>query len=388
MKIDMNLNIKKTDKMAWFTESLWVSILPYVKASVAWTHDNEPFWRYEDFMKSIDYINKTKFKGFCQSSDDLTNKLEMAAFLGNFQQETGDPSIVSPYPWGNSSDIPTKKITDGPSGGGLAIMEGSIVDIRLGQVDNKYDLKGTCKLSDQEKQIINTRENDISGIVSNLAGVNQPGFGLGSGTGGGAVFQEGLYTVSDDGTIWGNDILPKPSTTDRHYACLGPYCQYGGRGAIQLSYNYNYTECSKDLFEDLRLVQYPNLIITTDIENFNGKPFYFGFPGKNPGGDNQLPENIRDTTPPARQLSFIVCLWFWMTLRSGKKISCHDSMVKYKTHGITSCNIIVNNQSGEDPKSWAANKIKYYTRICKIFNIQDVIYEKTINFPGSVESHN
>lgn len=383
MKIDIKLNIIKKNSI-WFTQELWVSIFPYIKASAAWAHDNEPFWRYEDFMKSIEYINKSKFKGFCQSSDDLSNKLEMACFLGQLQQETGDPSIVSPYPWGNSPSIPDKKVTDGPSGGGLAIMEGSIAEIRLGPVlESNYDMKSTCKLSPQEKKIINTLEDDISGLVSHLAGVNQPGFGLGTGTGGGAVFQEGLYAVSDDGTVWGNDILPKPSTTDRHYACLGPYCQYGGRGAIQLSYNYNYTQCSLDLFDDLRLVQYPNLITTTDREKFNGKPFYFGFPGKNPGGDNQLPKNIKDTTPPARQLSFIVCMWFWMTLRSGKKISCHDCMVKYKTHGITGCNIIVNNQSGEDPKSWAANKIKYYIRICKIFGIPETIIDNTIIFPAN-----
>lgn len=334
-------------------------------------------------MESIDYINNhDKLKGFCNSGDYLTDRLELASFLGNFHQETGDPSISSPYPWSYPKNLPLGDDTDGPAGGALSIMEGVAPVMVLGDGKVPYILKSANKLTKQEQDIIKTNETVIRGYVSSLDSVNQPGFGLGSGTGGGAVFQDGLFAVSDDGTLWGNDILPKPSIADRKYACLGPYCQYGGRGAIQLSYNYNYTECSRDLFDDMRLVKYPNLIVTTDRKRFNGKPYIFGFPGPNPKGNNRLPKDIEDTTPPARQLAVITCLWFWMTDRSGRDISCNYSMRNWKTHGITACNLIVNNQSGESPGSWASKKIDYYKRICKIFKIPDDIVQQSIIFPA------
>lgn len=385
MKITLTLNIKPSDSL--FTEDEWVEIFPYHKISAVWAHDNKPFWTYEDFMRSIEYINKhEKLKGFCNSGDYLTDRLELASFLGNFQQESGDPSIMSPYPWSYPKNLPEGKVTDGPSGGAFSIMEGVAPTMVLGDDKIPYVLKSTVKLTKKEQDIIKTSETVIRGYVSSLTGINQPGFGLGSGSGGGAVFQDGLFSVSDDGTLWGNDILPKPSISDRKYACLGPICQYGGRGAIQLSYNYNYTWCSKDLFGDYRLVQYPNLITTTDRKKFNGKPFYFGFPGVNPGGDNQLPKEIEDTTPPARELAFITGLWFWMTNRSGRDISCNYSMKNWKTHGISSCNMIVNNQSGEIPGSWASKKIDYYRRVCKIFKIPDNIVDQSIVFPAHKDS--
>ena len=385
MKIQLSLNIKQPgeDTLPLFTEGEWVKIFPYCKVSAAWTHDNKPFWTYSDFMESVKYINNhEKLKGFCNSGDYITDRLELASFLGNFHQETGDPSIEAPYPWSYPKNLPVGDDTDGPAGGGFNIIEGVSPQMVLGDDKLSYVLKSANKLTDQEKDIIKTSETVIRGYVSSLVGVNQPGFGLGTGTGGGAVFQDGLCAVSDNGTLWGNDILPKPSVSDRRYACLGPYCQYGGRGAIQLSYNYNYTYCSKDLFGDMRLVQYPNLITTTDRKKFNGKPFYFGFPGVNPDGDNQLPKDIEDTTPPARQLAFITSLWFWMSNRSGRKISCNYSMKNWRTHGITSCNLIVNNQSGEIPGSWASKKIDYYRRICKIFKIPEDIVEQSIVFPA------
>lgn len=376
MRITLHLTNKKI-----LTEEEWVKIFPYAKASSVWTHDGEPFWTYSDFMKSIDYINSHEtLKGFCNSGDYLTDRLEMASFLGNVHQETGDPSIEVPYPWSYPKNFPQGGATDGPAGGALSIMEGVSPQISLGP-PGVGELTSSNTLSDLEKDIIKTNEETIGSSINSLAGLNQSGFGLGTGTGGGAVFQEGLFSVADDGTLWGNSILPKPSTTDRHYACLGPFCQYGGRGAIQLSYNYNYSWCSKDLFGDYRLVQYPNLITTTDRVNFNGKPFYFGFPGRNAGGENRLPKEIEDTTPPARQLAFITCLWFWMTNRSGRDISCNYSMKNWKTHGITACNLIINNQSGGEKGSWASKKIDYYRRICKIFKIPKDIVEQSIVLP-------
>ena len=379
VKIQLQLTLTNTSQNPQIvSQEQWETIFPYSKLSAVFTHDNRPFWTLEDFLESVNFINNMKFKGFLQSDDTLTNTLELASFLANFHQETGDPSLQAPVPWLQKTSGLNH---EGPAGGALAILEGVVPSIFFGEYTGpKAELQSTQKLSSLEKKILGTDEDTITGVILNLKPVDQPQFGLGQGTGGGVVFQDGLYAVSDDGTLYTNDILPKPSISDRRHACLGPYCQYGGRGAIQLSYNYNYTECSKDLFGDLRLVRYPNLIITTDRESFNGKPYFFGFPGPNPGGNNKLSQDILTSTPPARQMAWIVCLWFWMTNRSGRKISCHDCMTMYTTHGITGCNMIINNQSGEG-NTWATKKLEYYRRICKIFGISKDIVEKSIILP-------
>lgn len=126
-------------------------------------------------------------------------------------------------------------------------------------------------------------------------------------------------------------------------------------------------------------MKYPNLIITTDREKFLGKPFYFGFPGPNPGGNNKLPEFISNTTPVARIMGWLVCLWFWMDKnRSGRKISCHQAMLDPYNIGITTANAIINNQSGLIKGTWAYNKNLYYIRICKILGVNS---ENTIVSP-------
>lgn len=392
MKIELNLNINTdtdtdtdTGIEEWFTEEIWTKIFPYIKCSSVWTHDNQPFWRYSDFLESIKYMNnhyKEDFHGFIDSDNLLTNKLEMASFLANFHQETGDPSIEAPYPWSYPKREKKGYSYEGHAGGGLAVMEGCSAQVVLDDPTPSSVMKKSIPLSDLEKDIIGTDKESIKSIVASLKSINQPNFGLGMGTGSGVILKEHYQAVSDNGTLLKAGSLQEGDP--RSYTCLGPYCQYGGRGAIQLSYNYNYTDCSLALFDDFRLVQYPNLVITTDREKFNGFPFYFGFPGPYLNGANKLPREIERTTPPARRLAFITCLWFWMVPRSGRKISCHYSMINWKTYGITSCNMIINNQSGCSP-SWAYNKILYYRRICKIFNIPDDIVESSIVCPVNKE---
>ena len=366
---------------SWFTKELFEKIFPYAEASLVFTHDQKPFWDYISFINSIKWMNEhkdTRFHNFCSES-----KYELAAFLANTHQETGDPSLKIPYPW-LYPPAPQKTGPEyGDAGGLLSIMEGcsAMIAPHPSNASSPFtgDLNSTMPLTSNTRKLIGLNDSDIISVcVMNLNGINQPNFGLGAGTGGGVVFQDGLAGVSDDGTLYGDnckdkDVKPSkeciPSTTDPKYAALGPYAQYGGRGAIQLSYNFNYTSCSLELFGDYRLVRYPNLIITTDRLNFNGKPFYFGFPGPNKNGNNQLPKNILDTTPPARMMAWISTICFWMLPRSGKKISCHECMLNPTKYGITSVNMIVNNQSGCTPGTWAANKNKYYIRICNILGI-------------------
>lgn len=370
MRIILDLHLLQDKQQHWFNEELWTKCFPYIQCSSVWTHDNKPFWTYTDFMESIKL-----FPEFCNSKDQLTNKLEMASFLANFHQETGDPSMEAPYPYSYPKNQKTGEDYEGPAGGGLAIMEGGIAQVILDEAQIPVnEIKRTIKINKEEQKYIGTKNQEIKSIVSSLKTINQPQFGLGQGTNGGAVLGA-YYAVTDDGRLV-NDTNSKET-------CNGPYCQYGGRGAIQLSYNYNYSDCSMALFNDLRLVQYPNLITTTDRNKFNGNPFYFGFPGPNKGGANKLPEEILSTTPPARRLAFMTSLWFWTTLRSGRKVSCHYCMVNWKTHGITSCNMIINNQSGCQ-ESWASKKIQYYRRICKIFGIDPNVVEQSIICPVKI----
>lgn len=371
----------------WFTLEIFEKIFPYASVSVVFTHDDKPFWDYLNFINSIKWMNSHKdsrFHNFCTDSTDLINKYELAAFLANSWQETGDPSIQIPYPYLFPPASARSGVEYGSAGGLMSLMEGSCAAIAFhpkGTVSPiKGDLNHEVTLTKNERYMIGLADTDtLSTSVMNLASINQPGFGLGSGN---PSFQDGLVAVADDGTLYGDNpigseppgfIKPskecKLSVTDRRYAALGVYCQYGGRGSIQLSYNFNYCYISLELFGDYRLVRFPNLITTTDRKNFNGKPEYFGFPGINPKGNNQLPPDISATTPPARMMAFITAVCFWMLPRSGRKLSCHQCMLEPNKIGITGVNLIVNNDSGCINGTWAWNKVQYYIRICKIFNI-------------------
>ncbi|KAI9023917.1 hypothetical protein DFJ74DRAFT_666607 [Hyaloraphidium curvatum] len=163
------------------------------------------------------------------------------------------------------------------------------------------------------------------------------------------------------------------------------YCQYGGRGVQQLSYNFNYAPCSLELFGDYRLVRYPNLIITVDRKSFMGQPGTFGFPGPNPGGNNQIPANIASTTPPARQMAWITSLWFYMRATSSRSITCHQAMMDPFRYGITAANVVVNSQSGCESNSWASAKNAYYRRVCGILGVDAGVIERTIVCPAAIQ---
>jgi hypothetical protein len=383
---------------SWFTEDDFEKVFPYSAASAVYTDDLKPFWTYSSFIEAIKWMNAhqdKRFHGFCtESRDQNINRLELAAFLANTHQETGDPSLNIPYPWW---PVTVKKTGPeyGPAGGLLCIIEGACAAVVPHPVKDKlsgeYDLVArNIRLTKTARDMIGLdHQYDLTATVSKLRTVNQPGFGLGTGT---AAFQPGLVAVSDDGTLYGDNpqgsdaLTVKPSNTitntkDRAYASGGVYSQYGGRGAIQLSYNYNYSTCSLELFGDYRLARYPNLIITTDRTFLNGKPEIFGFPGTQPNGNNKLPLNILRTTPPARMMAWITAICFWMLPRSGRSISCHQCMLEPTRYGITCVNLIVNNDSGCKP-GWAYNKVEYYKRICSILGIS---HDKTIVCPPNVE---
>lgn len=392
----------------FLTEELWNEIFPYSKASSVFTHDNQPFWRREDFINAVKWLNGHKNKmyhNFGQGSDNtLINKLEICSFLANTHQETGDPSLTVPYPWGWPKAAPKGYRYEGPGGGCMAICEGICPIITFGEQAVSGVLKSSQVLNQKEKEILGVTDSVINSSVSILTPMAQPNFGLGAGTGSGAVFQPGLVAVADDGTLYGDqpltqdneersiirptsEVIGKP-INDRKYSALGAYSRYGGRGAIQLSYNYNYSECSLALFGDYRLVRFPNLIVTTDRRGHLGKSEYFGFPGPNPDGKNNLPIKIENTTPPARILAWLTCLWFWMdNRRSGRLVSCHEAMLEPFKMGITTCNMIINNDSGCSLGTWAWNKNKYYQRICKIMGISENIVTTSILCPPAKEAY-
>ena len=383
----------------WFTQDDFEKIFPYAAASSVYTDDLKPFWTYSAFIEAVNWMNShsdKRFHGFCtESRDQKINRLELAAFLANTHQETGDPSLLIPYPWW---PVTVKKTGPeyGPAGGLLAIIEGTCAAIVPHPVKDKlpgnYDLvANNILLTKTARDMIGLdSQYTLTASISKLQTVNQPGFGLGTGV---AAFQPGLVAVSDDGTLYGDNPRGSDastvkgtssliqSTTDRRYASGGVYSQYGGRGAIQLSYNYNYSTCSLELFGDYRLARYPNLIITTDRTFFNGKSEIFGFPGPQPNGNNKLPLEILRTTPPARMMAWITAICFWMLPRSNRPISCHQCMLEPTKYGITGVNLIVNNDSGCKP-GWAYKKVEYYKRICSILGID---WDKTIICPPNSE---
>ncbi|KAI9005121.1 hypothetical protein DFJ74DRAFT_692900 [Hyaloraphidium curvatum] len=390
-----------TPLVSWITEELWDRIFPYAAASTIWSTDGRPFYTREAFLAAVDYMQahpNASLHGFGTASDDLTNRIEVAAFLASAVQETGDPSLVIPYPWASSTPPAAK---EGPefnsqgAGGLLSLMEGlaqqvMLVDTPSSPAPFAGALSVVAPLTDRQVSLIGTGQRAIAVTVNSLANSNQAAFGLGGGTNTGVIWQPGLAAVSDDGTLYGDGVpaagvLPSAQATgsDRKTACYGTYCQYGGRGVQQLSYNFNYNPCSLDLFGDLRLVRYPNLIISEDRTNHHGHPATFGFPGPNPGGNNQLPADIASTTPEARVLSWATSLWFWMAATSGRGMTSHAAMMKPFEYGITSANVIVNRQDGCNG-GWAASKNAYYRRISAIMGIDAAVTESSIVCPGKL----
>lgn len=372
----------------WLTQDIWDTIFPYMECSAVYCpSDNLPFYSRQSFIDAIEWLNNhkdTSLHNFGTASSDINiNKYEIAAFLGNFQQETGDPSLTVPFSWLYPPAAKQTGPQTGQSGGGLCILEGLTTQVFPHKIDEKVPYKGVMEITLKNlrpkiQSLLGLQKDHlITCVVENFNSAYMPGFGLGTGN---PSFQDSYVAVSDNGTLYGNGSLSKTdvviptknlvaSVSDRKFACLGIYCQTQGHGPIMLSYNYNFCDCSISLFSDYRVAKYPNLLTTVDRNTWNNYPKIFGFPGPNPDGKNLLPKNIIDTTPQARILSWISSIWFWMSLRSGRKISCHQCMMEPAKYGITSVNLIINNQSGNIFGTWASEKIVYYKRICNILQL-------------------
>ncbi len=120
---------------------------------------------------------------------------------------------------------------------------------------------------------------------------------------------------------------------------------YHGRGPIQLSYNYNYGQFSKDYFGDkLVLLQDPDRLTNDAV------------------------------------ISFASAIWFWMTPQSPKP-SCHQAIIgtfvpsandisakRLPGFGLT-LNIINAPQCGCSPSEHVQNRYNYYAQYCRMFGI-------------------
>lgn len=383
----------------WFSADHWDMILPYADLSAVWCpSDKKPMFSYESFMDAVDWMNKhpnEQFHGFGTSSPDpFVNKHEVAGFLASATQECGDSSLSAPYPWTSPRPVLKAEVWEGKAGGGLiSILEGvypRVINHPKGDPPKGLLVHTIDRLRPVPQKVLRIRDDEsLSIVIDSLAGANQPGFGLPNS--GAVVNQPGLCAVSQDGTLYGDQpasskdvVVPtkelKYSLTDPRYSCSQTFCQYGGRNMKMLSYNYNLTWCSMDLFGDYRLVRYPNLLITLDRKTFNGHPKTFGFPGPKLDGANQLPNDIHETTPNVRVLGPVTSLWFWMKATSGRKLTCHECMMQPSKYGVSSAFRVINNQDGLTPGTWAADKMEYYKRICRILGID---CSKTIvNPPG------
>jgi len=367
---------------------MWDFIFPYADLSAVWCpSDKKPMYTYEAFMQAVDWMNahpRADFHGFGTSSADaFVNKHEVAAYFANMQQEVGDKSLAAPYPWSWPKVEPTGAAWEGSAGGGISLIEGVAPVVAVHEKGTPPPFTGQLSftLSNPRpipKKVLGLRDNEaISCVITDLSRANLPGYSIS-----GAVSPlPGLTVVSQDGTLYGDqsrskkDVLVpfskiRQGSKDPRDSCSEAFCSFQGRSILQLSYHFNASDCSTDLFGDYRLVRYPNLLVTVDRVKWNGFPKIFGFPGPRLDGSNPLPKDVEETTPDARILGHLSCLWFWMTPRSGRKISCHGCMLQPTKYGITSVNCVVNNQSGLDKGTWAADKLDFYRRICRILNIE------------------
>ncbi|CAE8586964.1 unnamed protein product [Polarella glacialis] len=412
-----------------FDQQAFDRVFPFATVSSVWTSNpydsrvvkGSPFWNYESFLTAIDIMEASPipmFHGFASSNaDPKVNAMELAAFLANMQQETGEPALVVPktydlcllggsclkdgwcdatHPcpdgcsqkcimktqWSgqctctsgtewNATDKrcedPNKPpvvidptcneantVCNGPAGGAVNLIEGALVSAIMpspapAPFPFPAQLNQSCGMKAAAPQ---------------MKGADQPGFGLPK-----CAFEEtNSACVSSDGTLWTGPIDKSAFTPSRFWgaswnkqtqgwksACQGQQtdkcicqngtigCQYGGRGAIQLSYWYNYNQASLDLFGDFRLIVWPNLIIGLEY----GKVL-------------EIPGDVLSDTPAPPVMAWLTCFWFWMTHRSGYSFSAHDAM--QLGYGITCVNMIINGQAGCSPGEWATEKNVFFIR--------------------------
>ncbi|KAK0581933.1 hypothetical protein LWI29_019728 [Acer saccharum] len=154
----------------------------------------------------------------------------------------------------------------------------------------------------------------------------------------------GWATAPDGPYAWGYCFL-KEQNPQSSYCASGYPCpkQYYGRGPIQLSWNYNYQECGKDIGADL--INNPDLLTTNAV------------------------------------ISFKSALWFWMTPQSPKP-SCHDvitgkwqpSAADQSAGRVTGYGVITNIinggiECGHGKDSSVDDRIGYYKRYCDILGV-------------------
>ena len=377
------------------------------------------------------------------SNDPQTNMYEVAAFMGGVQQETGDNALSTNTSCAGSevsvcsgfkSNCVTQGDCFGPCGfvcndygtwkgcgcaddadptwnnqvnamvcpgfepdvpppilnGGLTFLyEGGLSSVTLSNAACASGL--TMPLSKEASELLRCKNVCASWNPekNGLPVVSQPAFGLPNG----AVADYAM--VSTDGTLYKpggvslattnknapwNQVVASTGDTTKE-TCRDGFvgCQYGGRGAQQLSYNFNYNDCSLALFGDYRLSKWPNLLTSTNREHPGDAPYLctaanqhvcddmFGFPG------GSLPADILATTPTARELAWLTSLWFWMDPeRSGYAFSCHDAMLEPKL-GFTCTTMIINGQSSCQEGTWAAAKQVYFKQICKYLGLPEPV---------------
>ena len=328
--------------------------------------------------------NSCMKEAWCNDSDspcsaDCNQTCKMSTAYG------GKCECNSGYEWNDAAKKCTKggikpddtivcnknKLCNGSAGGAIQLLEGALVSgITILTSATPPSSEHIYSFPDS----LNINDCKITAKSPVISKGNQSSFGLPNS---GAIVGPNAASISSDGTLyigitdystitksrfWNSSWNKQHNynecsndKTSKKCVCLSDdiFCQYGGRGAIQLSYNYNYTQCSLDLFGDFRLVVWPNLIIGIH----------------NGGTAIEIPDEVLKDTPDSKTLGWLTCFWFWMTNNSGYLFSCHDAI--QKGYGITCANLIINNQSGCDIGTWASYKNEYFKRICTAFDISD-----------------
>lgn len=420
----------------WFSKELFDQLTPYAGISSIYADDGKPFYTYEDFMDAISIMDTypRPYKGFASSGTLEQNKREMAAFFANAAEEigTGSPApakCTPPPPMQsrrnryNSSRYYTSKSdvdrTSGSLGSCTATTEGALPAFSGSNEEACGANQLLVKNTDAGKTNMGCNNFCLASVsfTPNPARSLNPSSSKTNLVDGGCIFnslvangkpvdsgQSSYACVSSSGKLWTGmpsdvaSLITNPDTKDLFtvntataqslMACAEDdgdcrclpndfACQYVGRGPTQLTGNINYTDCSLVLYQDLRLVKWPNLLTTTDRtatthENnaymqkcimdghtLNDCNSLFAFAG------GPLPAVILNTTHSARVLAWLTTLFFWMdTARSGKQLSCHQAMLNDDLGFSCAAFIINGNGCTEDQP-----KLLYYPIICGILKV-------------------